>query len=76
MAKSITRKAVGKRIKEVREGRGLSQVGFGLKIGTGASCVYSWENGKYYPDAFSIWMICTTFDVSADWLLGTGCDDG
>lgn len=58
------------RIKELRTSLGLSQVQFGRKLFITKQCVCNWENGNIMPSVDMLTKICTTFSVSADYLLG------
>ena len=49
---------------------GLSKRKFAEKVGVSAMSVSDWMTGKIQPNAESIFLICKTFDVSADYLLG------
>ena len=49
---------------------GLSKRKFAEKVGVSAMSVSDWTTGKIQPNAESIFLICKTFDVSADYLLG------
>ena len=61
---------ISKRIKEIRTENKLSQSQFGLMLSVSQDNVSLWENGKSLPTAEHIINICTTFNVSADYLLG------
>lgn len=49
---------------------GLSKRKFAENVGVSAMSVSDWTTGKIQPNAESIFLICKTFDVSADYLLG------
>ncbi|WP_213423492.1 helix-turn-helix domain-containing protein [Bhargavaea massiliensis] len=61
--------AFGRRLKALREKTGLSMLAFGKEIGTSASRIKHWEEGKSAPSASWIVTICERFDVSAESLL-------
>ena len=61
--------AFGRRLKALREKNGLSMLAFGKEIGTSASRIKHWEEGKSAPSASWIVTICERFDVSAESLL-------
>lgn len=63
--------SIGKKIKELRIERNLSQTEFAVKIGTTQDSISLWENDKRLPDTIYIMNICKEFNVSADYLLGT-----
>ncbi|MCM1227450.1 MAG: helix-turn-helix domain-containing protein [Clostridium sp.] len=60
------------RIKELRTSLGLNQIQFGRKLFITKQCVCNWENGNIMPSVDMLIKICTTFSVSADYLLGIG----
>lgn len=62
-------KAFGSRLRKLREQQGLSMLAFGKEIGTSASRIKHWEEGKSAPSASWIVTICERFDVSAENLL-------
>ncbi|MCM3086428.1 Helix-turn-helix domain-containing protein [Bhargavaea ginsengi] len=68
-------KAFGSRLRKLREQQGLSMLAFGKEIGTSASRIKHWEEGKSAPSASWIVTICERFDVSAENLL-TGSNTG
>lgn len=59
----------GKRLKMLRENIGLTMLAFGKEIGTSASRIKHWEEGKSAPSASWIVKISNKFDVSVDQLL-------
>jgi transcriptional regulator with XRE-family HTH domain len=61
--------AFGRRLKTLREQEGLSMLAFGKEIGTSASRIKHWEEGKSAPSASWIVKICERFEVSAESLL-------
>ncbi len=58
------------RIKELRISLGLNQIQFGRKLFVTKQCISNWENGNIQPSVDMLIKICTTFSVSADYLLG------
>lgn len=58
------------RIKELRLSLGLNQVQFARKLFITKQCVSNWENDNIQPSIEMLKKICTTFSVSADYLLG------
>ncbi len=58
------------RIKELRLSLGLNQIQFGRKLFITKQCISNWENGNIQPSIDMLIKICTTFHVSADYLLG------
>jgi len=74
---------VGKRIKECRKNKRLSQKEFARMIGAKNTAVSNWETGLTRPDVDTLAKICVILDVSADELLDIklppdpgGDDDG
>ncbi len=59
-----------KRIKELRESRGLSQEALGKIIGVKRYSVYTYEKGRNYPDIPRLIALADYFDVTTDYLLG------
>ena len=60
----------GKRLKELRLERGLSQKALAEQIGRGQSTINYWENDQKEPTISGLWKLCDYFDVSADYLIG------
>lgn len=58
------------RVKQLREERGLSQAAVGKEIGVKRYSVYSYENGKGFPDVPHLIALAKFFDVSLDYLVG------
>lgn len=58
------------RIKELRISMGLNQIQFGRKLSVTKQCVSNWESGNIQPSVDMLIKICTTFSVSADYILG------
>lgn len=58
------------RIKELRKSLGINQVEFGRRLHVTKQCISNWENGNIQPSVDMLIKICTTFSVSADYLLG------
>lgn len=59
----------GKRLKMLREEVGYTMLAFGKEIGTSASRIKHWEDGKSAPSASWIVKISDKFNVSVDDLL-------
>lgn len=59
----------GRRLRELREERGMSMLAFGSAIGTSASRIKDWENGKNAPSAAWIAKISRRFNISTDALI-------
>ena len=60
--------ALNKRIKFLREKRGLTQAEFGSKVGAQQATVSAWEVGRITPNSSTIRSICQTFDIREEWL--------
>lgn len=58
------------RLSEFINESGLSKRKFAEKVGVSAMSVSDWTKGKIQPNAESIYLICKTFKISADYLLG------
>lgn len=60
----------GKRLKELRTAKGLSQKQLGEKVGTTYSAISYWEKGINEPKLSYIINLALFFEVSTDYLLG------
>lgn len=60
----------GERLKQVREGQGLTQKEFAEKIGSTERGIRRYESGDREPAFRVILSILDNIDVSADYLLG------
>ena len=58
------------RLSEFIKETGLSKRKFAEKVGLSAMSVSDWTTGKIQPNAESIYLMCKTYKVSADYLLG------
>lgn len=63
-------------LKELREGKGISQAVLARALGVSKSTIGLWETGDTLPDAKSLHDIATFFGVSANYLLGFTKDMG
>lgn len=61
---------IGKRIKEIRIERGLSQERFGNALSVSQDTISLWEKGKSVPTAEYLIAMAKQFDVSSDYILG------
>jgi len=61
---------LGKRLKELRESKGLSLMEFGKQFGIDARTIRRWESGQVDIGADKIIRLALLFDVSIDYLLG------
>jgi len=62
------------RIKALREERKLSQAAVGREIGVERYSIYSYENGRTYPDFIHLIALADLFEVSLDYLVGRSDD--
>ena len=60
----------GKRLKELRNEKGISQKKLALEILYSQSVVCDWENNVSEPTATAIVAVANYFGVSTDYLLG------
>ena len=72
--KEFVRKAINIRIEELRKAKDLTQEQFAVALGMekerGRSTVNNWEQGIVQVKSDDIALIASTFNVSADYLLG------
>ncbi|MCZ2256961.1 helix-turn-helix domain-containing protein [Sporosarcina sp. G11-34] len=64
----------GNRLRALRERVGFTMMAFGKEIGTSASRIKNWEEGKSVPSASWIVEISNRFDVSVEELLKGNID--
>lgn len=57
---------IGKRIKELRGGKGWNQEEFAEKVFVSRQTVSSWENDKSYPDIKSLLLMSELFGITLD----------
>ena len=57
---------VGKRIREARKARGLSQEKLSEILGVSFQAVSSWETGRFIPDAEHLPTLAKELDLSLD----------
>lgn len=58
------------RIREFREAAGLNQPELGEIIHKSGSTIKSWEAGKSFPNADSVWQMCELFHTDPNTLMG------
>lgn len=58
------------RIRETREGKGLSQKQVALEVGVKSPSVSNWESGKTTPTPENYIAMARLFNVSVDYLMG------
>ena len=61
---------IGKRIKELREEIKITQKQLAKLVGKSPTAVASWEQGLSEPCVNDLRLLCSIFEVSADYLLG------
>ena len=61
---------IGKRIKELREEKGLSQVKLAEELHIDRSTIAKYETNKVEPSLSMIYLLVEYFHVTADYLLG------
>ena len=61
---------LGKRLKELRVEKNLSQKALAEIIETNNSSVCDWECGRTEPSLDTVIKLCEFFDVTVDYLLG------
>lgn len=64
------------RIRMLRHHLGLTQAEFGEKLGVSNEIVSRLETANRDITTSTLYKICDTFKVSADWLLGLSDDSG
>ena len=64
------RNLLATRLSEYIKELGISKSKFAERVGVSAMSVSDWTTGKIQPNAESIYLICSTFNISADYLLG------
>lgn len=62
--------AFARKLKELREERGLSQKALADLLNTTNSSVCDWERGRSEPNLETMKRIAEIFEVTADYLLG------
>lgn len=60
----------GKRLRELRKLKGLSQEQVGKELGFSARAYSHYENGERDPSITTLIKLCDFFDVTADYLIG------
>lgn len=61
---------VNKRVRELRQSRGLSQTELAAQLGVSKQCISNWENDNIQPSIDMLIAISRFFMVSTDYLLG------
>ena len=68
--KTIDIELIGKRIKEIREEKGLSQDKLADMLDTSQGTVSSWETGRCLPYTYSLIVLAEVLNVSLDYITG------
>ena len=61
---------IGKKLKELRKKLGLSQQQIADECGLFKSTYGNYEVGRYLINTMNIYIICKTYNISMDWLVG------
>ena len=64
MSTFASKEVIARRIRRLRDGRGLKQQQLAEQIGRTQASVCDWERGRYTPDRASLEALATFFDVS------------
>lgn len=64
------KKAFANRLKQLREEKGLSQTQIADELGISRGSVSFYENGDRTPDIDILVKVCSSFDVSPEYMLG------
>ena len=67
----FTPKDFGKRLREFRKRRNLTQKEIAIKIGVSEQAISKWENGDCLPDVYNLKLLALVLKVSIDCLLDT-----
>lgn len=67
----FTQKDFGKRLKEFRKRRNLTQKDVVSKIGVSEQALSKWENGECLPDVYNLILLARVLSISVDCLLDT-----
>ena len=70
MKNDISQIDVGKRIAECRRDKKLTQDELANRLGITAQALSQYERGLRFPDIAILKALCTSLDVSSDYLLG------
>lgn len=68
--------SLGKRLKEVREKRGYTQIAVAKKLGITNTALSNYERGERDPDTTLLKRLAELYLVSIDWLLGSNQNPG
>lgn len=59
---------VGRRLKQIREILGLSQMEFGLSAGLGQTRYHNYESGDRLLTLKAAFLLCEKYSLTLDWL--------
>ena len=62
---------IGKRLKQVREENGYSQVEIAKKLGKNQNTISSWETGRTQPKLKELHALCDLYNCTYEYLTGT-----
>lgn len=68
--KIIDAKECGRRIRQLRKEKGMTQMHLAEKLHVSRSSVANWENGIRFPDYFAINQLTMIFGVPVDYIYG------
>lgn len=60
----------GKRLRELRIEKGLTQEALAKEMNVSFNTVSDWENGKHEPDFTMLAKLAVFFEVTTDYILG------
>lgn len=60
-----------KRLRNLRNERGLTQSALGKKVGVTATCVWNWENGNTSPRPAALAKLAAALSTSVEYLTGS-----
>lgn len=66
----------GKRIRECRNEKGLTQTELAKKLSTTQSTIGKYEREELQPNIETLILICKIFEVSSDYILGLEDESG
>lgn len=66
---NLSNEATGKRIRELREEKGMTQDALAEVLSVGTNVIGCYERGEYGPSKKAMYLLCKYFGVSADYLL-------
>ena len=65
---------IGKRLKEVRKSKGITQSQLAEQIGVSVSAVKKWEQDQVDPNTAALMSIAVALNVSLDYLFGNSSE--